>query len=154
MFVAYSAFLLGSVEESSFPALSLHGSFLPLSFLVTQVNLRSPASLQPICRPVIVWIISRSHMAERLGIFDQSSDEGVQASQCVCSAVFVARSRGMPSVGRSSQFNSSGVCGCPPYGPMASRRVNRSEHSLPLPCSPDSPLPQQSQATLLSFINF
>lgn len=97
-------------------------------------------------------------MAERPGAFDQSSDEGVQASQCVCSAVCVARSRGMPSLGRRSQFNSSGACGCPPYGPLAHRRVNRSERgpqsSIPLPCSPDSSLPQQSRATLLSFINF
>lgn len=44
-------------------------------------------------------------MAERPGAFDQSSDEGVQASQCVCSAVCVAQSRGMPSLGRRSQFN-------------------------------------------------
>lgn len=67
-------------------------------------------------------------MAERPGVFDQSSDEGVQASQCVCSAMFVARSRGMPSLGRRSQFNSSGVCGCLLYSPLAHQCVNRSEY--------------------------
>lgn len=64
-------------------------------------------------------------MAECPGVFDQSSDEGVQASQCVCSAMFVAHSRGMPSPGRRSQFTSSRACGCPPHGPLARRRVNR-----------------------------
>lgn len=64
-------------------------------------------------------------MAERPGVFDQSSDEGVQASQCVCSAVFVARSCGMPSLGRRSQFNSSGACGCPPYDPLADQSAGR-----------------------------